>query len=257
MREWIFIGVMVFIVFSGQSVVGQSRHLPVSEASEQAAGYFAAAQDALDNQQLSRYFKELSAATEADSSFFMASALLTVYAHLLDSTNLIEVHGREALRRDSGAILESERIMRTLVDLLLDRADPSEMGAAAAQLSEVYPECIEAHLLNGQLQFKAGRVTEALKAFFRVRELDQAYGPGYKYLAKTYLSVESFDKAGAYFEMYIVTTPEMADPHECIGDFYSVIGWKEHALRHYQWALNIDPELTGISEKMAVLDSEK
>jgi tetratricopeptide (TPR) repeat protein len=247
---------ILILLFSSLGVGhSQERHLPFSSPAEHALEWYEKAQSALDKQQADLYMNTLRQAADADSTFFQPCALLAIHAYLMDSTALAAEWALKAIGRDSFAVLPTESALLALAkNLPSDSPDPGAVAESARQLAAASPDCMEAHLLHGRLQAKAGNVTEALKAFFRVRELDPAYGPGYKYLAQTYLAVESWDKAGAYFEMYIVTTPEVADPHHCIGDFYSQIGWTEHALRHYQWALNLEPDLKGVKEKMDALE---
>lgn len=230
----------------------QDIHLPVSKASDNASALYQKAQQAFDKQQHRIYTELLQQAAAADTSFFAPRARLALHGWLTNDQAALKKWGAEALsittKRNT-----AEDILAAM--LKLAAAGPeADLSPAGRRLAEAYPKLVEAHFLNGQVQLRASQTTEALKAFFKMRELNPSYGLTYKMLGKTYMKAESWSEAGAYFEMYINISPGLADPHHCIGDFYKALAWNEHSARHYQWALNIDPELDGVKQKLAEVE---
>jgi len=75
-------------------------------------------------------------------------------------------------------------------------------------------------------------------------------------LATIYLGIDSVDKAARYFDLAIKQSPAKAFAHYGRGLCAEQLGKKEAALAYYRQAINLDPELTFIQEKIDELTKQ-
>lgn len=113
----------------------------------------------------------------------------------------------------------------------------------------------EAQYAKAKFFQDAGELGEAIAYYREIiirnpQDADALYN-----LATIYLGIDSLEKAARYFDLSIKQSPAKAFAHFGRGLCAEQMGRKEEALAYFRQALNLDPDLTFIQEKIDELNN--
>ena len=90
----------------------------------------------------------------------------------------------------------------------------------------------------------------ALKYVTKALELDSANSSYLDTMGWVYFKLGDYENAKRYIEMSLENSPENAEVSDHLGDAYYKLGNTEKALKYWNEAFNIDPDRTGLKEKI-------
>ncbi|MBM4129841.1 tetratricopeptide repeat protein, partial [bacterium] len=187
--------------------------------------------------------EKLGRSLELDPALAEASISRTMaYARLGERQNL----KREMARADSLTGLLKDDRRRLLAQLRLGAFPSSRF---VSMFDSVYG-VLEVQAPDNIYVLEAGAGRVALKqddeatarAWQRILERDPNYANGYNMLGYHELKRGNFDLAIEYMQKYAFLAPELANPHDSLGDVYMVLGRYEEAEAEYHAAVKLQPD---------------
>ena len=177
-------------------------------------------------------------------------------AHAYSDIGLIE----SAIRYSNASLKIAPDSYKTYCNLgyiFLERGDKDkaiELFEQAARFGDSYSE---PHHVLGSLYLKKENFKDALYEYEKALSLglseDHVF---YNELAFLYIKNNRFDDAERFLRRSIAFNGNQAEPHNNLGNIYSMFGLFEIAIDEYRMALGIDPENNGIVENIEKTKTE-
>jgi len=192
--------------------------------------------------QVAQAESSLTRAVTLDGDFAMARALLAgIYART-GRTAEMETQVRLA---DSLAALLPNDVERAKVQLQLsglkDMGGGARRDSLLAFLMEEEPDNVQVLYAKATVLF-AERDPAVDAAFQRILELEPNYAPVYNMLGYLEARRGDYEAALGHLHKYAFLAPDLANPHDSLGEILNWMGEYEQAEREYATALKIDPE---------------
>jgi len=134
-----------------------------------------------------------------------------------------------------------------LAEVALDEGQ-SERAAvmlyvAENQVSKSVPTTFQysCYIRVGELYERAGKMTQAIKAYDRALTEKPESGPGQRTLARAYLSVNEPEKALDHAQRAITVEPKEASNYSISGEAQDSLGRPSLAIQAFQKAVDLDP----------------
>ncbi len=184
----------------------------------------------------------LQEALELDPGFAMAQAALTeVYGGMGSKETYKESHARA----DSLAKLLVNENERMLVQLRLCRFDKERTACRDSLLlilKERLPEDPIVMVTTALRAMDEGEPEAAESAWHALLEVDPNYSRAYNWLGYLKAGQGKYDEAISHLQKYAFLSPDIANPHDSLGEILSYIGRYEDAEREFRTALEIQPD---------------
>ncbi|MHC5080990.1 MAG: DUF3857 domain-containing protein, partial [Planctomycetota bacterium] len=157
----------------------------------------------------------------------------------------------EEILSEAGADTRILRILHTFVP-----SDPKTRILQAREiLREDFLDANARRSLVGALRI-LGRVEEAVGVLGDRIRLNPFDGDAFREMAAAYRSQGQLDRASGCLEMALLVCPENVAILQELGDICLLLGAKEKALAHFRRALEIRPQMAGISRRIRHLTPE-
>ena len=149
-------------------------------------------------------------------------------------------HFREALRLHP----QHRDAMGNMARVLIDQGRYAAALASMQQVIAHYPDDVQAHHLLGGLLSKQGRPEEAIAHFHEVLRLNPQHPTALRDIAGMRMNQGRYAEGLASAQQTIARDPDDAQAHQLAGLGLFHLDRKADALRHYDRALALDPNLT-------------
>ncbi|MFH1845607.1 MAG: tetratricopeptide repeat protein [bacterium] len=210
--------------------------------SDEAYAAYKAGNEALHSFQYGKAIAALQHAIELDPDFAMARV---AYAIALQHTNrkLSSVNAQQA---DSLAQLLSDENERLLVQLRLAKFHLVKDINRDSILTLLEARIPQHEIVLSTKAYIATQETaeneKAQKLWLELLEVNPNYARAYNWLGYNASYMSRYDEALAYLNKYAFLAPELANPHDSIGDILMQIGKYEAAEKELKKALEIQPD---------------
>ncbi len=167
---------------------------------------------------------------------------------------LLEKQGRreEALARFREVLRfnpQHQMAMRNIAAVLMNQGRYTEGLASAQQVIAHYPDDAQAHQLIGAMLSQQGRHEEAIARFREVLRLNPQHPTAMRDIAGMRMNQGRYAAALASAQQAIARYPDDAQAHYLVGLGLYHLDRKADALRHYDRALALDPNLKTAREQ--------
>lgn len=192
--------------------------------------------------QVAQAESSLTRAIALDGDFAMARALL---AGIYGRVGRLEEMEEQVQIADSLAALLPNDVERAKVQLQLTGLKEGGSGARRdsllAFLMEEEPDNVQVLYAKATVLF-AERDPAVDAAFKRILELEPNYAPVYNMLGYLEARRGDYEAALGHLHKYAFLAPDLANPHDSLGEILNWMGEYEQAEREYAAALKIDPD---------------
>lgn len=194
------------------------------------------------------------AQTSVDKSLMKAKYLLkkgdffeaqTIYQSILLSfpKNVRAKRALEELQiklQNNKSVSAPEKTINQLINLY-NKGSMSELIQVSNSVTKIFANDYIVWNLNGAANKALGRISDALKSFHKVIDLNPSFADGYNNLGVVYRELDDLDNALEYFNKAIALKPNFAFAYNNRGLIFKDKGKNDHALADYQKALSLDP----------------
>jgi tetratricopeptide (TPR) repeat protein len=213
-----------------------SAEIPITTSSKEARALFMEGRVLLDNLHRTQAHEKFVAAVAADPDFARGHALVAYTA--LNTGEFFDAVSK-AKAAAAGASEGEQLIIKSLV--AASENDQVAQAAALKNMLAMYPKDPRAHtalgnFLNGQQDF-AG----AAEHFEHATQIAPEWASAYNNLGYAYRSLDQLDKSKAAFEKYVELLPTEPNPQDSLAELMMEMGDYEGSIKHYQMALDMDP----------------
>jgi eukaryotic-like serine/threonine-protein kinase len=186
-----------------------------------------------------------------ESSLQRSGKTIRINCSLVDS----KTHGELAAKSIEAEINDpfglQDRVVGAVLDMLPSQIKPQRAKLNARQ--DTQPAAYEAYIRGrGYLQEyeKPENIDSAIAEFNRALKVDANYAPAYAGLGEAYWigfqqpmnrGKEWLTRASQDCEKALTLGPQLAEGYTCLGNVLSGTGKYEEAVKHYQRALQLDP----------------
>lgn len=118
---------------------------------------------------------------------------------------------------------------------------------------EISPEKPLLHNNVGFTLFKMKKYEEAKKAYGQCLKIDKTYSRCIYNLADIFKQEKSYDKVATLYQLGLKSEPDNALVHYALGETHEKLGQKQDAIKSYQEALRLDPNLRNAQKRLSVL----
>ncbi len=112
-----------------------------------------------------------------------------------------------------------------------------------SMLMEKFPESLEAHNTLAHRLWRRDQIDSSITEFWKVLDIDPGNAPAYNMLGYLYYFRGEYDKAIEYINEYSTMARDQANPHDSHGEILLWLGRYDEALRQFQIADSIKPDL--------------
>ncbi len=223
-------------------IQSQSNQPEYTTSSAEAYDYFLKGDQAYNSFQWQRAEHLLQRALELDPGFAMAQAALTdVYASL----SAHDAYQESLARADSLSGLIQDDTERMLVQLRLSRVSKQLRTKQDSLLTEL-DQHVPKHpivLVTKALRAMDARDAAAAEAiWYELLDIDPNYARAYNWLGYLEANQGHYDKAVSHLQKYAFLSPDIANPHDSMGEILSYIGRYEESESEFIKALEIQPD---------------
>jgi len=237
--------VLVLAIFVAGGVfysVNRGRGMEYSTTSAEAYDLFLKGDQAYNSFQWQRAEHLLQKALELDPSFAMAQAALTdVYAAWSNS----EAFKESMTTADSLATLLPDETERMVVQLRLSRYNKqghARQDSLLARLELSVPNHPIVLVTKALRAMEDQDIDLAKATWDQLLKIDPNYARAYNWLGYLEANQGNYDQAISHLRKYAFLSPDLANPHDSMGEILSYIGRYEEAEREFIQALEVQPD---------------
>ena len=219
-----------------QAKVAMSTEIPITTASKEARALFLEGRALLENLHRTAAHEKFVAAVVADPDFARGHALVA-------NTAMSTGEYFDAVSKAKAAAAGASEGEQLLIQALVAQSENDQVAQAAAlkKMLAMYPKDPRSHaalanFLNGQQDF-AG----AAEHFGHATQIAPEWASAYNSLGYAYRSLDQLDKSKAAFEKYVELLPTEPNPQDSLAELLMEMGDYEGSIKHYQMALDMDP----------------
>ena len=234
-----------------------STEVPITTSSKEARALFLEGRTLFDNLHRTEAHEKFLAAVAADPDFARGHVLVAFTA---PTTGEFFDAVRKAKATAASASEGEQLIVKSLV--AASESDHVAQAAALKKLLAMYPKDPRSHsalgnFLNGQQDF-AG----AAEHIEHATQIAPEWASAYNSLGYAYRSLDQLDKSKAAFEKYVELLPTEPNPQDSLAELLMEMGDYEGSIKHYQMALDTDPNFlsahAGVSSNYSLMgDADK
>ena len=183
----------------------------------------------------------LTRAVAADGDFAMARALLAANYARQGRKEDVDLQAHLA---DSLAALLPNDVERVKVQIqlaTLKEGEAAKLDSLVGYLRAEEPDNVDVLYIQASI-LHAQRDPEARGVLRRIVELEPNYAPAYNLLGYLDARDGDYEAALANLQKYAYLAPDLANPHDSLGEILGYMGEYEQAEREYARALTIDPD---------------
>lgn len=186
---------------------------------------------------------QLERAVAEDPSLAMAHlALATVHGRLGESSarrmHLAVADSLASATEDD----ESRMMLQLRMSTLGVEKHAAHRDSLLALAKASCPDHIMVLVIEANDAARSGDAERAEKIWQHVLEINPSYAAAYNYLGYMHLNQGDYDEAEAAMRRYAFVAPDLANPHDSLGDVLRHVGRYEEALQEYKWALAKQPD---------------
>jgi len=213
-----------------------------STTSAEAYKLYVAGDEALHAFQYRKAEDALQRALELDPSFAMAQAALAELYRMEQLDGAAKAYSRA----DSLAGLLTDENERLLVQLRVARGEESvaRRDSLLTLLDRRLPRHPIVLTTHALIAMNAQEGEQAEKLWREILEENPNYARAYNWLGYNAAYMGRFDEALQYLKKYAYLAPNLANPHDSLGEILSMIGRYEDAEREFRAALAIQPDFS-------------
>jgi tetratricopeptide (TPR) repeat protein len=240
----------IFILFAVVSLVFALRNdRDVTTSSEVAYEHYQKAEEFMEQLYHREAARELEKAVEADSSFALALAELSMmYGELGFKEKSEKLWERALAVRDQ--VSERERMLLNMWDANKEH-DTATVRKLANKYIDSYPRYHEGYMQMASIKMAANDYESAIEYYAKALEVDPDYGNAHNMLGYLNYFLGRYDEALRHLEEYSRLAPNEANPHDSRGEILHALGRYEAAIEEFREAFNINPEFAYAIEHMA------
>jgi predicted O-linked N-acetylglucosamine transferase (SPINDLY family) len=142
--------------------------------------------------------------------------------------------------QNNHSVSAPEKTINQLINLY-NKGYMSELVEVSNSLTKVFVNDYIVWNVNGAANKALGRISDALKSFHKVIDLNPSFPDGYNNLGVVYRELDDLENALDFFNKAIALKPNFAFAYNNRGLIFKDKGMSEHALADYQKALTLDP----------------
>ena len=142
--------------------------------------------------------------------------------------------------QNNKSVSAPEKTINQLINLY-NKGSMSELIQVSNSVTKIFANDYIVWNLNGAANKALGRISDALKSFHKVKDLNPSFADGYNNLGVVYRELDDLDNALEYFNKAIALKPNFAFAYNNRGLIFKDKGKNDHALADYQKALSLDP----------------
>ena len=142
--------------------------------------------------------------------------------------------------QNNKSVSAPEKIINQLINLY-NKGSMLELVQVSNSVTKIFANDYIVWNLNGAANKALGRISDALKSFHKVIDLNPSFADGYNNLGVVYRELDDLDNALEYFNKAIALKPNFAFAYNNRGLIFKDKGKNDHALADYQKALSLDP----------------
>jgi len=230
--------------------------MPVTTPSAEARSLYEKGMQDYENLYLERCNDDWRAAVKADPNLAVAWAWIA-----FNSSNPKEVSAaREKAKAIAPKLTPGEQLM---IEWIAKVQEGDFIGGISAMndLLEMYPKDKHLFYLAGNWLMGENGNDQAQKFMERALAIDKNFPAALNDLAYLYARNRQFDKAFADMDRYVALLPKEPNPQDSYGELLRMAGNFEGSLKHYQAALNIDPDFVtsqvGLGDTYALMGNQE
>jgi len=227
--------------------------VPITTASDEARALFLEGRALLDDLHFIDAHAKFVEAVAADPDFAMAHVMA---ANTSLTAEEFFVSVGKASAAAAGASEGEQLYVKALV--AASENDQTAQGEALKKLVSTYPKDARTHMTLGNFMTGQQDFASAAEHFTHATQIDPNYAGAFNSLGYAYRSLEDLDQAKAAFEKYVDLLPNEANPRDSFAELLMEMGDYEESIKHYQRALEIDPNFSssyaGISRNYSLMD---
>ena len=142
--------------------------------------------------------------------------------------------------QNNKSVSAPEKTINQLINLY-NKGSMLELVQVSNSVTKIFANDYIVWNLNGAANKALGRISDALKSFHKVIDLNPSFADGYNNLGVVYRELDDLDNALEYFNKAIALKPNFAFAYNNRGLIFKDKGKNDHALADYQKALSLDP----------------
>jgi len=251
MKRWLVVAAVLAVVASATvALVALGRGPEVTTSSAEALAEFEAAMDARMKLYYDEAQKHLERALALDPDFVLAKL------HLLDHLSNDKERREKLFDEIAAADLErlSERERFLVRRMLAYRAErPDEVDRLVDEYLGRHPNDPWVLNLKATQAWSQGNMAEAERFNRRLVEVSPNWVIAYNMLGYGAMDQGKFAEAEEHFISYRFIAPDQANPHDSLGELYTLLGRYDEAVASLEEALRIKPDFWASYDHLALV----
>ena len=230
--------------------------MPVTTSSAEARSLYEKGMQDYENLYLERCNDDWRAAVKADPNFAVAWAWIA-----FNGSNPTEMSAaREKAKALAPKLTPGEQLM---IEWIAKVQEGDFIGGISAMndMLEMFPRDKHLLYLAGNWLMGENGIDQAQRLLEKALAIDKNFPAALNDLAYVDARNREFDKAFAAMDRYVALLPKEPNPQDSYGELLRMAGNFDSSLKHYQAALNIDPDFVtsqvGLGDTYALMGNQE